>query len=839
MIWPEGADDLLAAASWQVLSTRPGEFVGPEDLPEAEDPRWLPASVPGTAAHAVRAAQATPAAGGAPGVNCDAYDWWFRCPIPRSHGDTGVLDLGGLATLADVWLGNRLILHSENMFRAYAVAVPSAASDEWLAIRCAAPEEWLARRRPRPRWKCRDLVHPGYRWLRTSLLGRMTGGVDAPAPVGPWRPVTLHDANTPHVVNVHVDVTTDVDRRCGTVALTALIEGADPGEAWTVHIGEHVEHAASTREAHGIRLDVRVQLDSVELWWPATHGEQPLCAVDLVSAQVRIPLGRVGFRTIDVDRSDGGFTLVVNGVPIFARGATWTPPDPTLPHTPREELAQRLGQWREANLNLVRVTGLGVYESAEFAELCDELGILVWHDAMFAFYDIPTTPEFREEIRAEMAQFLSGWQGRPSLAVVCGASENEQQAEYLGLPPEQWRNVVTEQDIPSVVTSLVPGTVYVRTTPDGSPLPSQVDNGPSHYFGVGGYLRPLEDARRAGVRFAVECLPFATPPEPIEDFDRSSVLSGIGHSPRWKRAVHRDAAIGWDLEDARNWYTHHVLGVDLAEVRRYDSDRANDVARATGAAVFEATLSEWRRPGSSCHGVVVLQGHDTIFGAGLGLVDSERRPKSTWWVMRRLMQPVVVLFTDEGVNGLRLHVSNDSRGQFTGTVRLDMVADRRHVFETATQPVDVEAGSGITLDTGLFFGGFRDLSWAHRFGPPAFDAVVATLSDGDAQIVSRAHFLPRPTVVRDPVQDLGMRASLEQALGSWLLHVTTDEFAQWVAVQADGWLISDSWFHLTPGETRSLRLTPQDPARPGGAPRVTVRALNSLARVRACVEDTV
>lgn len=829
MRWEDGTVNLLGSAEWQVLSSVPGEIGAPTGLPERADVRWLPAQVPGTAAEAFSAIHGPRALD----EDYDALDWWFRCSLPVGHDVRCILQIGGLATLADVWLNDDLVLHSENMFLAHDVPVDLRPRGGWLTIRCASPTSWLQKRRPRPRWKCRDLTHPGYRWLRTSLIGRTTGGVPAPAPVGPWRPISLHHAGSAHVIERSIQVDTDLQQQRGTVTVTALVGGdrADAG-SWRLSVGDDTSSARAEVHDGGTRVHATVNVEDVKLWWPATHGEQPLYPVALHSDASSIPLGSVGFRTVSVDRSDGAFTLAVNDVPFFARGATWTPPHPAAPHTSREELETRLHQWRAANLNIVRVAGIGTYESSDFADLCDRLGILVWQDGMFAFYDIPQDPLYREEVRAEIRQMLLGWQGRPSLAVVCGASENEQQAEYLGLDPSHWRTAVTEEDFPTLVDEIVPGTVYARTTPDGSPLPSQVDCGPTHYFGVGGYLRPLEDARRARVRFASECLPFATPPEPTDEPARAQILAGMGHSPPWKRAIHRDSGTAWDLEDVRNWYTSALFGTDIDEVRRYDPTRALDLARATSAAVFEATLAEWRRPGSTCRGAIVFQGHDSIFGAGLGLVDADGRPKATWWVMRRLMQPVVVVLTDEGVNGLGLHVSNDGRTTFTGEVSLALVADGQHIVETATAPVSAPAGEGVTIDTGLLFGGFRDLSWAHRFGPPAFDVVAATLTGDDGTVVSQAHFIPQPVKARTPERDVGIRCSIRQGTDRWSLTLTTERFAQWVAIEAEGWDVEDSWFHLLPGEARELTMTPLAEISQS-APRATVRAFNGRVHARA------
>ena len=126
------------------------------------------------------------------------------------------------------------------------------------------------------------------------------------------------------------------------------------------------------------------------------------------------PLGRVGFRTIEVDRSDGGFTFVVNGVPIFVRGANWFPPDPVSFRSDAGEVRRRMELVREANLNMVRIPGTTVYADRSVLDACDELGILLWQDCMFAFMDYPDDEAFVAGVGAELRQAFADLSGHPS-----------------------------------------------------------------------------------------------------------------------------------------------------------------------------------------------------------------------------------------------------------------------------------------------------------------------------------------------------------------------------------------------------------------------------------------
>lgn len=807
--------DLLAEAQWTCSFSSTADS---EDLPP--DGRWWPIRVPGTAAQAMVDA-------GDPSAltrDYDDVDWWFRCQFAGpSEARKFTVRFGGLATFADVWLDGEHLLRSENMFVAHELDVDVEPGISELLVRCSALTPVLAPRRRRPRWKCADLVHPNLRWIRTSLIGRLTGGVPTPAPVGPWRPVSLTPVPEVSIARRRI-VAVPLGDGSGRIEIEVELTGSLGQEAWVevngIREGMDLIDSGEKVLATGV-----LELPTVRRWWPHTHGDQRLYDVVVGVGDVQVGVGRVGFRQIEVDRVGGAFTVRCNGVPVFLRGACWTPLDPVGLAPSAELLRDRVEQVRRGHMNMLRVTAVGTYESDDFYDLCDELGILVWQDCMFAFFDAPEDEEFQTAVRQELVQLFGRLQARPSIAVICGGSENEQQAAYLGLPPERWAAAIAQQLIPALVGDLLPGVEYVRTTPGGSPLPSMVDRGPGHYFGVGAYLKPIEDARRARVRFASECLAFANPPESLDTLEGQSIARGIGHRPEWKSGIHRDASTAWDLEDVRDWYTQTLFGVNTIELRRVDGEAAAQLARATVATVYEGVLSEWRSANSPCAGAVVLEMHDARFAGGLGLVDALGRPKSSWYVMRRVMSPAVVFFSDEGVNGLLLHVASDRHDTWQARIRVDLLIDGERVGDSVSLEVSV-SGGGCEIETATIFGGFRDLSYAHRFGPPAYDVIAATLLDTNDHELSQAVWLPGQRL-RSVERDVGMRAVVTPAADPaepWRVTLTTERFAQWVNFDLADWVPSDSWFHLVPGAPVSVGLRPLGAAN--DMPRGLVRAMN-------------
>src|SRR5262249_18895665 len=140
-------------------------------------------------------------------------------------------------------------------------------------------------------------------------------------------------------------------------------------------------------------------------------------------------LGCIGFRTVVLDGRAEDFSLHVNGVPVFCRGACWTPLDSVSLTASPDGLRETLAQVRSAGMNMLRVGGTMVYEDTEFLDLCDANGILLWQDFMFANMDYPEEdPAFLASVEAEARQQLALLNARPCLAVLCGNSEGEQQA---------------------------------------------------------------------------------------------------------------------------------------------------------------------------------------------------------------------------------------------------------------------------------------------------------------------------------------------------------------------------------------------------------------------------
>ncbi len=849
----EGHRELILDRGWEAGSCAPDADPDPASIDGLD---WIPATVPGTAAAALREAGRRP-----PGEarDLDAEDWWFRSRFeaePAGEGEELTLRFDGIATVAEVYLNGELILESDSMFAAHAVdagALLREGGNE-LAIRCRALGPLLrAPRKPRARWRTR-LADNGLRFFRTMLLGRAPGIAPGPAAVGPWRPVRLQRRRLFAVERL--ETRAELDGEDGVLSIRATLRrlGGELPEAVEVELsGPSGSHSAALRlDLSGAAAEASgtLRVPAVARWWPHTHGDPALHEVRLRvatgSGWVAVGAGRVGFRDLEPGGSPGweatvdGLDLKVNGVSVFARGAVWTPLDPVGLAPAEEELRSTLERVRDAGMNMLRIPGTAAYESAAFHDLCDELGILVWQDFMFANFDYPIAdPAFRAAVEAEARQALETLAGRPSLAVLCGNSEVEQQVAMMGLDPALGRGELFGELLPRLCAEACPGVPYLPSAPCGGEgeMPFRTDGGVANYFGVGGYRRPLSDARAAAVRFASECLAFANVPGEgmVEQVLGSDFTGPDLGGPVWKAGVPRDAGADWDFEDVRDHYLQLLFGVDPTELRCAEPERYLEFSRAVSGEAMAAVFGEWRRAGSPCGGGLMLWLRDLAPGAGWGVLDSDGAAKVAYHHLRRALAPSAVWMTDEGLNGVDVHLAHDGPEPLAARLRIALYRDFEQPVGEASEEIELPAHGAATRDVEGLLGRFADASWSYRFGPSAQDLIVASLergTGGEAETISQAVFFPdaRP-VAPEPADQLGIEARVEPGPdGSLVLSLGCRRFVYGLRIHGVVFTPEDDAFSLEPGACRRVVLHPRTGKSSG---EIALTALNLQGRLVA------
>ncbi len=558
---------------------------------------------------------------------------------------------------------------------------------------------------------------------------------------------------------------------------------------------------------------------------------------------IEVARRRVGFRSLTFaqDISADGLDLHVNGVPVFARGAVWTPMDLISLAPPDADLRRVLERARDAGMNMLRVVGTGAYESPQFFDLCDELGILIWQDLMFASLDYPLSdPDFRAEIEREARQVLVSLSGRPSLAVLCASHELEQQPAMLGLDPTLGRDQIWEETLPALLAEYGPDCAYLRSTPIGGDVPFHADTGIAHYFGVGGYFQPLSDVRSAGVRFAAECLPFANVPDSVEL---------PTHHPDWKAGVQRDAgpafqlAPGFDFDDVRDFYLAELFDVDPVKLRRTDQERYVQLSKVASGEAMAEVIGEWRRASSSCRGALVLWMKDMVPGAGFGLLDHRGLPKLAYHHLRRAFAPVAVWTTDERLSGTRIHVANDRSEPLQTRLRVALYSELRSLVAEAEEVLELGPHTMLERTVEGMLGRFVDSAAVFGFGPPAHDAIVVSLesADDEHRLISQSVRFPagRP-LARTAAERMDVSTDVHvRPDGDVDVVVRSDSLLYEVTLDIPGFEAEDSGFCVEPRVSRIVRLrsTGNQPALVGGLLRA-VNMMDALAVAAPASDQT-
>ncbi len=798
-------------ADWLLTSSAPDEIASPSQFAASQYP-WVPATVPGTVAQALEKAGQWDIDAD---INFDDKDWWFRCTFPAekiSRETHDLLRFDGLATLAEVWLNGTSILKSENMFQQHELDVTGLLqSSNELVICFRALTAALSQRRPRPRWKTKLVSQQQLRWIRTSLLGRIPGWSPPVAPVGPWGAVTLQrrEQGTPF----DIDLCSFLEGTAGVVEFSCKLDIAPSGSvSGRLLLGDVASELRLERHGdHGV-LSGQLRYRDVALWWPHTHGAPVLhaCTAEIINDgnPLTLDFGRIGFRRVELRDEGSSFELRINGSAVFCRGACWTINDIVSLRGDRQTLARDLHLARDAGMNMVRIGGTMVYEDDAVYDLCDELGILVWQDFMFANMDYPIDdPAFRASVTAEATQQLRRLRKHACVAMYCGNSEVEQQAAMLGMPREVWRSPLFSELLPSLCERWHPGVPYVASTPSGGVMPFHVGTGITHYYGVGAYLRPITDVRRAGVRFTPECLGFSNVPETdvIDALMRGE--SPAPHDPRWKRRVPRDSGAGWDFEDVRDHYLGQLFAADPVELRCFDMNRYLMLSRVTTGEMMAQVYSEWRSAHSHCGGALVWFFKDLWPGAGWGILDSRGIPKACFYYLRRVWQPRAVLLTNEGLDGIHIHVVNETDAPLVGQLELVLLRAGRVVVANVRVPCEVAPKSKLTLSADSVLGGFYDVAYAYRFGPPKHDVVAATLLRNNDEEISGSFCFPESPGPTLP--GAGSVTAEAQRVGenTYKLTLLGDTFLYATHIDANGFLPDDNYFHLMPGRQKEILLT--------------------------------
>jgi beta-mannosidase len=592
---------------------------------------------------------------------------------------------------------------------------------------------------------------------------------------GIWRPIGLESWSVARLAEVR-----PLARRDGTVDVHVRVERAteDP----LTLLAEIAEIAGTAREQRleaGQRESVlSLRVEDAEPWWPRGHGDQRLYDLTVRLGEDRWTR-RIGFRDVELERE--AFRLKVNGVPVFVRGMNWIPDDCFPSRITRDRLRERFGQAVEAGVNLLRVWGGGLYESDDFYDLADELGLLVWQDFPFACAAYPEEEPFRSEVEAEARENVARLAAHPSLALWCGNNENlEGHADWGwrdGLEGRTWGSGFYYDLLPKIVAELDPGRPYWPGSPySGSPglPPNDPARGTVHIWDVWN----REDYTRYAAytpRFVAE-FGFQGPPS------YATLRRASSDDPLTPGSSHQKAADG-QAKLLRG------LGEHLRRPETFDDWHYLTQLNQARAVAF--AVERYRALMPYCMGTIVWQLNDCWPVTSWSAVDGDGRRKPLWHALRRAYADRLLTLQDG-----ELAVVNDAPEPWTGELHLlrqgltgeplakEVVAVHaapRSVVRVALPAAVAVPGDPARELLTARFGGLRTVVFyaedtAVAFPRAAYDAHAERTEDGYRVVVTAATLLRELAIFPDR---LDPAAAVDDQLRTLLpgesavFHVTT------------------------------------------------------------------
>ncbi|MFG3102221.1 glycoside hydrolase family 2 protein [Streptomyces sp. NPDC048182] len=705
-------------------------------------------------------------------------DWSYRTRLDAGADAAGHertdLVFDGLDTVAEIRLGGERLGATRNMHRSYRYDVTGrTGGGPGTLLEVDFTSAYQEAERVRDLLGPRPNAYPEpFNFVRkmASSFGWDWGPTLVTA--GIWRPARLEHWSVARLAEVRPEVTVGADGT-GRVRLRVEVERTEGGADRTLRAVVRVGDAEAGVELPpgATTADVDVEVPDADLWWPRGYGDQHLyaCALTLTDADAPgEPLDgwerRVGFRTVELDTSadaaGSGFTLVVNGVRTFVRGVNWIPDDALITRVDAARYRRRLTQAAAAGVDLVRVWGGGVYESEDFYDICDELGLMVWQDFLFACAAYPEEEPLRSEVEAEARENVVRLMPHASLVLWNGNNENlwgfrdwEWEPQLAGA---SWGEGYYLDVLPRVVAATDPTRPYWAGSPwSGSRElhPNDPAHGTSHSWEV--WNRLDHSAYRDDVpRFVAE---FGWQAPPAHATLRRAVTDDP-LTPDSPGVLHHQKAEDGNGKLARGLAPHFAAPED------YDTwhylTQVNQVrAVATG-------VEHWRAHWPHCAGVILWQLNDCWPVTSWAAVDGDEREKPLYHELGRLYADrLLTLRRRDG--RLVLTAVNQSATPWSCAAsvrRLDVhgavPAEQRVPVDVPARAVaDIELPDTLTTpdDPRREFlvadaDGLRAVHFAvpdRQFAYPPAEAVVkVTREDGGARVTVTAHTLLRDLLLQ-------------------------------------------------------------------------------------------
>lgn len=714
--------------------------------------------------------------------------------VPKALLEQPHVDLvfEGLDTLADITLNGTAVSHTDNMHRIWRFPVKGLLTEGENTIEVAFASAALAAQaaaKENP-----DITYESYEGSAGSSLIRkahyMYGWDWGPRlpDMGIWRPVRLEGYDT-RLTDVHFAQT----HENGRVTLAARVQTDAECVSLRVYSPDGTLYQAVQGDP---KEQLSVVIERPALWWPNGLGAQPLYRAEIGLMENGVMTEektfRLGLRTltmsIELDAYGRSFALSCNGVPFFAMGADYIPEDNLLGRVKIENTRRLIEDCVKAHFNCLRVWGGGIYPDDAFFDLCDEMGIVLWQDLMFACNVYRMTDAFERSIAAEARDNLRRIRHHACLGLICG--NNEMEIAWL-----DWDNVKHhpaalkadylyqfEYVLRRVCREEAPELFYWPSSPSSGGAfddPGDMNRGDVHDWSVWHGSEPFENYTKRFPRF---CSEFG-----FESFPDMKTLARFVHSEEDMNPFSPVMEAHQKCIGGNGKMLYY-----LSQMLRYPFSMEQLVldTQYIQAEAMRAGVEHWRRNRGRCMGAIYWQLNDCWPVASWSSIDSAGRWKALHYAAKRFFAPTLLSVERKGGH-CRFVVSNERLEGFSGTLLWKMRSARGDVLKQGTLPAKCAPMAAETLLSCDFDG-------------PADDRVLEfKLLDEQKRLVSEGvELFDSPK--RLPLAKPHFTYTTEKKDGGTKLTITSDCLAIGVFVDIDDGRLDDNWLTLYPNEPRVL-----------------------------------
>ena len=798
------------------------------EFSQAGKGEWLPATVPGTVHQDLM--DNDKLINPFFGMNEEKVQWvekedWqykttFTLTKEQLERQAAVLHFEGLDTYADIYLNGSLLERTDNMFVGYELPVKEVLreGENRLQVYFHSPIKQTF-----PQWETDGFAYPAdndHSKIRTSIYSRKAPysygwdwGIRL-ATSGIWRPVTLELYDAARIEDYfvqQVSVDKDLAKVNNILEVKSVANAPQQAEVTLVYSykdGEKVtERKMVTLQPGCNKVNLPVEIANPHLWMPNGWGEPALydfeTTVKVDGQTVASEKKRVGLRTVKVvmeDDKDGkAFYFVVNGQPMFAKGSNFIPNDALLPNVTTERYWQLMKDVKDANHNMIRVWGGGVYEDDRFYDAADEMGILVWQDFIFACTTYPSDPNFLRRVTEEAEYNIKRLRSHACLAMWCGNNEIYEGMRFWGwkrkYEPVIWEEMQKGYDklfhqlLPSMVKEYDADRFYMHGSPYeanwGRPKTWKIAD--SHNWGTWYGRKPFEsldtDLARFMSEFGFQAFPemktIATFAEPKDYALESEVMNAHQKASIGNALIKQTMALYYDVPEDFEELVYKGLVLQGFGIRH--------------------GIEAHRRNRPYCMGSLYWQLNDSWPVVSWSSIDYYGNWKAMHYQGKRAFAPVLLNAFKEGDELCIYTLSDELKDHKDVTLHLKLMDFNGKVLSKKMVKGEVPANSSVVLHREAY----NDLA-----ANSANALLLMTLKDRKGEVLSEEiYYFSYPKDQELP--ETKVTYKVKQQDGKCEVTLSAKQLARdiFVEIPIQGAKFTDNFFDLLPGQTKKIVIT--------------------------------